>query len=334
MGAVRTFRQAQQIRALYEPIKVRLDDVEQYLEQELERALPLVREVAGYVLSCGGKRLRPALVLLVSKLLGYSGDRDVQYAAVVELIHTASLIHDDIIDESDFRRGRPTANSNWGNQATVLVGDWLYARTMELCLELGDTAVIRRFNAAALEMTEGEIMADRVRGDLDIDERVYMEITRRKTAELFAAACSVPALMTPKASRFAEILDRFGGQLGLCFQLIDDILDYTATSSELGKPAMADLCEGRVTLPMILLRPRLDRQQRSAIEQVLKTGAFSEISEAEVIELLDRWGVIAEARERATELAKSASECAGGLPPGRERDALIGATALLVKRHS
>lgn len=292
----------------------------------------MVREVATYVLGSGGKRLRPALVLLVSRMLGYKGERDVRYGAVIEMIHTATLIHDDIIDGSDLRRGKPTANNTWGNETTVLVGDWLYTRTMDLCLELGDVEVMRLLTSATLRMTEGEILADQVRGDLNVNENTYMDITQRKTAELFAAACAMPALFQPSTLHLTEKLLEFGRNVGVSFQLIDDLLDFTAARSDLGKPVMADLREGRATLPIILLLPRLDRRTRGRLENVARTGRFDEISEQEVLEMVRTSGVLEEVRRRAHGFADRAVEQTEALPSGPERDALIRASEMLIDR--
>jgi octaprenyl-diphosphate synthase len=332
-ASVRSFRQAQQLREVFGPVAGRLEAVEAFIARELEAAQPLVGEIAGYVLSSGGKRIRPALVVLISRMLGAKGERDVRYGAVVEFIHSATLIHDDIIDESDLRRGKPTANHRWGNQATVLVGDWLYTRSMSLCLEFGDVEVMRVLTAATLQMTEGEIMADRVRRRLDISEDLYMDITRRKTAELFAAACSLPALFQPATLHLTEALADFGRDLGLCFQLVDDMLDFTSKRSRLGKPVLADLREGRVTLPIIRLIPRLDRDQRERLEDVVRSGAFEQISEQEVLEMVRTSGVLDEVQDRATTFARRAAGRLQVLPAGPERDALERAARLLVDRE-
>ncbi len=292
----------------------------------------MVRDVATYVLGSGGKRLRPALVLLVSRMLGYNGERDVRYGAVLEMIHTATLIHDDIIDESDLRRGRPTANSSWGNQSTVLVGDWLYTRTMDLCLELGDVDVMRVLTSATLRMTEGEILADQSRGRLDIDEPTYMDITQRKTAELFAAACAIPALFQPSTLHLTEPLQEFGRNLGISFQLVDDLLDFTAARADLGKPVMADLREGRATLPIILLLPRLDSERRRCLEQVVASGRFDAISETEVLEMVRTSGALDEVRTRAHAYADRAVQQALRFPDGVEKDALVRASQMLIDR--
>jgi octaprenyl-diphosphate synthase len=330
---VHAIRQARHVREVFGPVAGRLGEVDAFLARELYRAEPMVREVAGYVLGSGGKRLRPALVLLISRMLGASGDRDVRYGAVVEMIHTATLIHDDIIDESDLRRGQPTANNRWGNQTTVLVGDWLYTRSMGICLEFGDVDVMRLLTAATLRMTEGEILGDRVRAHLDVSEELYMDITRRKTAELFAAACALPALFQPSTLHLTEPLLEFGRDLGLCFQLVDDLLDFTSQRSALGKPVMADLREGRVTLPIILLLPRLDLQQRAGLESVLRDGRFESISEQEVLEMVRTSGVLEEVRVRAAGFADRAVAHLAGLPAGRERDSLALATRLLLERE-
>ena len=310
----------------------RLTLVEDFFRREFRDAQPMVREVATYVLGSGGKRLRPALVLLVSRMLGYKGERDVRYAAVIEMIHTATLIHDDIIDGSDLRRGKPTANNTWGNEATVLVGDWLYTRTMDLCLELGDVDVMRALTSATLRMTEGEILADQIRGDLNVDETTYMDITQRKTAELFAAACALPALFQPSTLHLTEKLLEFGRNVGVSFQLIDDLLDFTAARSDLGKPVMADLREGRATLPIILLLPRLDQRTRTRLESVARSGVFEAISEQEVLEMVRTSGVLDEVRRRAHEFSARAVEQTEALPPGPERDSLIRASQMLIDR--
>jgi octaprenyl-diphosphate synthase len=325
-------RRAEQIRGIFWPILGRLDDVDAFFDREFRRAEPMVREVCTYVLGSGGKRLRPALVLLISRMLSYTGERDVRYGAVVEMIHTATLIHDDIIDGSDLRRGRPTANSRWGNQTTVLVGDWLYSRAMDLCLELGDVEVMRQLVTATLRMTEGEILADRQRGRLDIDESTYMEITRRKTAELFAATCAIPALFQPSTLHLTEPLADFGRELGVCFQLVDDLLDFTAVRDKLGKPVMADLREGKATLPIILLLPRLDADQRERLQSVASTGRFDRISEREVLEMVRTSGTLERTQKRAREFAERALDLTERFPEGPEREALAKATRILLER--
>jgi octaprenyl-diphosphate synthase len=331
-ATVSSLKQARQIRQVFGPVLDKLDEVEKFFDREFKAAQPMVRDVATYVLGSGGKRLRPALVLLVSRMLGYKGERDVRYAAVLEMIHTATLIHDDIIDGSDLRRGHPTANNTWGNQTTVLVGDWLYTRAMDLCLELGDVEVMRALTSATLKMTEGEILADRVRGNLDVDETTYMNITQRKTAELFAAACALPALFQPATLHLTDKLLDFGRSVGVSFQLVDDLLDFTAARADLGKPVMADLLEGRVTLPIILLLRRIDDRTRARLTEVVSSGSFDAISEEEVLQMVRTSGVLEEVRRRAHAFSANAVERAQAFPSGPERDSLIHASQLLLDR--
>ncbi|MCG6950646.1 MAG: polyprenyl synthetase family protein [Acidobacteria bacterium] len=331
-ATVTSLRQARQIREVFGPIIDRLDEVNAFFDREFRGAQPMVRDVVTYVLGSGGKRLRPAFVLLVSKMLGYKGERDVRYAAIVEMIHTATLIHDDIIDGSDLRRGKPTANNTWGNQKTVLVGDWLYTRTMDLCLELGDVEMMRVLTSATLRMTEGEILADQIRGSLDVDEPTYMDITQRKTAELFAAACALPALFQPSTLHLTEQLLEFGRNVGISFQLVDDLLDFTADRAALGKPVMADLLEGHVTLPIILLLERLDQSTRDRFEEVVSSRSFDAISEGELLQMVRMSGVLDEVLRRAKMHSTEAVEKAQAFPPGPERDALIHACRLLLDR--
>jgi octaprenyl-diphosphate synthase len=331
-ASVTSLKQARQIRQVFGPVLERLGEVDLFFEREFQQAQPMVRDVATYVLGSGGKRLRPALVLLVSRMLGYKGERDIRYAAVIELIHTATLIHDDIIDGSDLRRGKPTANNTWGNQTTVLVGDWLYTRTMDLCLELGDVEVMRVLTSATLKMTEGEILADRVRGQVDVDEPTYMDITQRKTGELFSAACALPALFQPSTLHLTETLLEFGRNVGISFQLVDDLLDFTADRTALGKPVMADLLEGRVTLPVILLLERLDGRTRGRLAEVVACGSFDAISREEVLQMVRTSGVLDEVRRRAEVYSERAVKVAQAFPPGDERDALVRASQLLLDR--
>ena len=331
-ATVTSLRQARQIKQVFGPVLDRLELVDKFFKNEFSNAQPMVREVASYVLGSGGKRLRPALVLLVSRMLGYKGERDIRYAAVLEMIHTATLIHDDIIDGSDLRRGEPTANTLWGNQTTVLVGDWLYTRTMDLCLELGDVDVMRVLTSATLRMTEGELLADQVRGRIDVDEPTYMDITQRKTAELFAAACAVPALFQPATLHLTEKLLEFGRNVGISFQLVDDMLDFTGTRSDLGKPVMADLREGRITLPIILLLERLDRGTRDRLAEVVASGRFDAIPEETVLEMVRTSGVLDEVRRRAQQYSVNAIQQTESLPKGPEREALIRASEILLDR--
>jgi len=316
----------------YESVRPRLELVEAFIAKELRFGPETVRQVGGYVFEGGGKRIRPATLLLVSRLLGYEGERDVRYGAVVEMIHTATLVHDDIIDHATVRRGRATANRTWGNHLTVLLGDWLYTRSMELALELGDVEIMRVLSRATIEMIEGEILGLELKGRSDVSREQYLEITRRKTSELFSATCSVPTLFGPGFDTYREPLAEFGRSLGFCFQVVDDLLDLTASQQRLGKPVFSDLREGTLTLPFILLLPRLDAAHRRVVEEVLDTGVLDDETSADLRGLLDRHGVLDETRAVAAEYARRAVAALAPLPAGPEREALAAAPQFLVDR--
>lgn len=319
--------------AAFKLIHARLAEVERFIGAQLANAPRSVREAGSYVFEGGGKRLRPAMVLLVSRLLGYEGDRDVRYGAVIEMIHTATLVHDDIIDHASLRRGRPTANHKWGNQLTVLLGDWLYTRSMELALEVDDIPIMRVLSRATIEMIEGEMIGLRVAGRLDTDEATYMDIVRRKTAGIFAAATSIPALFDPAYASYRETLTEYGTNLGVCFQIADDLLDLTSSESSLGKPVFSDLREGKLTLPFIRLLPHLSPSERRALVQVLETGQLSSELEGEIRALLERHRIVAEVRGVAQAFAERATARARDLPAGIARDALAEAPRYVIERE-
>ncbi len=288
---------------------------EALFRRELSSDVPFIADAGRYISEGGGKRVRPALLLLCARLLGHDSAEEVTYAAVVEFIHSATLIHDDIIDLAPLRRGRPTAQTLWGNHKTVLLGDWIYTKAMQLALEHGRVEVIRRLCAATLAMTEGELLVlDRL-GAPDLSRDEYYQIIDRKTALLFAAACSIPSLIEPVRPEAGAALERFGRQLGLCFQVVDDLLDFTARESDLGKPVLSDLREGKLTLPLLLLLPRVPAGDRTKVETVLADRAFERVAAEEILELVAREGTLAEAESLAEAHAEAARrELASPLP--------------------
>jgi octaprenyl-diphosphate synthase len=324
---------AKALRWAFEQIRPRLDGVEEFINAQLGMAPEPVSDAGSYVFQGGGKRFRPAMLLLVARLLGYRGDRDVRFGAVIEMIHTATLVHDDIIDHANLRRGRPTANHRWGNQLTVLLGDWLYSRSMEIALEVGEVEVIRVLSHATTQMIEGEMLGLRVLGRSDVDEDTYLDIVRRKTAEVFAAATVIPTLFDPAYSVYREPLATYGRSLGVCFQIADDLLDVTATESRLGKPVLSDLREGKLTLPFIRLWPYLSADERDAIEAMLG-GRDPGAGAADGFRaLLARHGILESVRGTANAYAAHAQEAIALLPPGRERDALSEAPRYVIDRE-
>lgn len=312
----------------------KLAATEEIFQRSLSCDVPFIAEAGRYIGEGGGKRVRPALLLLCAQLLGHDSDEEVTYAAVVELIHTATLIHDDIIDFAPLRRGRPSLHQLWDNHKTVLLGDWIYTTSMKLALSHGRVEVIRRLCDATLAMTEGELMVLNRLGASDLSVAEYFEIIDRKTAHLFSAACSVPSLIPPVERPTTLALERFGRQLGLCFQLVDDLLDFTAHEVEIGKPALSDLKEGKLTLPLLLLMPRLDSKRRHAIEWVLEDRGFHRTEAEEILELVAVHGTTEEVQEIALQHAEEARRELEIFPPSPARDALLSAPDFVLHRRS
>ncbi len=314
-------------------IEGKLKDVEKELAARAVSEVPTISMIGDYLVEGGGKRIRPALLLLCARLLGYSGNRDVLYGAVIEFIHTATLVHDDVIDAADTRRGRASVNSRWGNELTVLFGDYLYMKSMKIALEVGDLDVLRLLADVTLGMTEGEILSSEKRGRLDIGLETYMEIIRRKTALLFGAACRVPGFLVPVSEATKEALWNFGISLGMAFQIQDDLLDFTASERDLGKPVLSDLREGKLTLPLLIAMPRFDRGERKQVETVIREGGFSSVPSSVILNLVEGSGAMREAREILESHATHAQEWAHKLPDHPARKALLLAAEYAARRR-
>jgi len=318
----------------------KLAATEELFRRHLDSDVPFIHKAGAYISQGGGKRVRPALLLLAARLLGHDSDEEVTYAAVVEFIHTATLIHDDIIDHAALRRGRTTLNHLWGNNLTVLLGDWIYTTAMRMALSHGRLEVVERLCGATLRMTEGELLAYERLGAIDLPVEEYFEIVDRKTAHLFAAACSIPALIPPhlphppQRPEAGQVLHRYGRALGICFQLVDDLLDFTAREEEVGKPVLSDLKEGKLTLPLILALPRVDEGRRSLVETVLAERGFGQVAPEEILELVEREGTLDEVRELAERYAAEAKGELAHFPPSDARDALELAPDFLLHRRS
>ena len=312
----------------------KLLETEEVFRTHLDSDVPFIHRAGEYIASSGGKRVRPALLLLSARLLGHDGREEVTYAAVVEFIHTATLIHDDILDHASLRRGQPTLNHLWGNNLTVLLGDWIYTTAMRMALSHGQLEVVQRLCAATLKMTEGELLALARLGAADLSVEEYFEIVDRKTAHLFAAACSLPSLIPPCRPEAGQVLARYGRALGTCFQLVDDLLDFTSREEELGKPVLSDLREGKLTLPLLLLLPRVTPSRRRLIEWVLEDRSFERVGRAEVMELVNAEGTLGEVRELAESYAAEAKRELEFFPPGDARDALEFAPDFVLNRRS
>ncbi len=319
---------------ILEIVGAELAATEEVLRARLASDVPFIQKAGEYLFRGGGKRMRPALLLLAARLLERDSEEEVTYAAVVEMIHTATLVHDDIIDHAALRRGRRTLHSVWGSNLSVLVGDWLYSKAMRMAIEHGNLRVIDLMCDATLRMTEGELLVLERLGAIDLGVEEYFDIIDRKTARLFAAACSVPAVMSPARPETFAPLERYGRALGTCFQLVDDLLDYTAREEELGKPVLSDLKEGKLTLPLILALPRLRPVERGKIGTVLERRAFDGVEAEEILELVRREGTLEETSALAERHGAEARAALAGFPDSEARRALELAPDFVLHRRA
>ena len=322
------------VARVLEPIAGKLAATEALIHSKLESDIPFVRRAGEYLFTAGGKRMRPALLLLSARLLDRDSDEEVTYAAVVEFIHAATLVHDDIIDHSELRRGRRTIHTVWGSDLTVLLGDWLYTTAMRMALAHDNLEIIDLFCGATLRMTEGELLVLERLGTPELTEEEYLEIIDRKTAALFSAACAAPALMRPAAPGARVALAGFGRALGFCFQLVDDLLYFTAAAREVGKPVLSDLREGKLTLPILRALPRLSPEERLRVLTVLEDRDFRRVGGDEILALVRREGTLEETVEIARQWGERARRALDPLPPGEARDALAAAPDFVLRRHA
>jgi octaprenyl-diphosphate synthase len=308
---------------IFEPIREDLEAVEQEFVRHIQSRVALIPEMGRYIQNSGGKRVRPAVLLMAARLSGYQGDRSVLYASVVEFIHTATLVHDDIIDGADLRRGRLAVHSRWGNDITVLLGDYLYIKSMAMALTYDSLEVIRLLCDVTLRMIEGELYQLTKTGDVDISEEDHLEIIRRKTAFLFGGCAQIGGMLGGVSPERESALRDYGFNLGIAFQLVDDLLDYTADQVALGKPIGGDLREGKVTLPVIFLLQRGGPEADRLIRAVVQERAVSPEQWRDILALLREHRATTLAYDRAVEYANRAKGCLTAFPPSRERDALM-----------
>lgn len=266
--------------------------VEQQFRKDLQSDVPLIRKVGEYVLSSGGKRIRPALLLLAARLSGYSADKAVPLASVIEFIHTATLLHDDVVDSATLRRGLASANTLWGNEASVLIGDFLFSKSFSLMVGVGSLDVLRVLSGATTVIAEGEVMQLLCTGEVDLTEERYINVVRSKTAILMSAACEAGAILGDVSADKQQALAAFGMDLGIAFQLMDDILDYTATEEEFGKCIGHDLEEGKITLPLIHTLRQCNEAERAVIAAVVEHDEMSLEEFKNVSELVRKYAGI------------------------------------------
>lgn len=310
----------------------RLGDVEALFRESLGSPLRIIEEIGEFLANGGGKRVRPTLHLLSARMCGYKGSNDVLLATVLEFIHSATLIHDDIIDEAKTRRGRPSVNRVWGNNVTVLFGDYLYAKAMEMALRAESLEVMETLSTVTLRMTEGEMLQTRYAGRIDLGEDEYHDLIERKTAELFAACCELAGVIAEVDEDRRDALRRYGLNLGLAFQVVDDLLDFVGDSKTLGKPAASDLREGKVTLPLIELLGEGPVRARELAVAIMESGEADTPEIAELATLLKESGAVDRAHRRARDYASRATLALDVFPDSPAKVALQAIPNLLLYR--
>jgi len=309
-----------------------LERVNQAILSRMDSDVPLIPKLAGHIVAAGGKRLRPVLTLACAKLCDYDGDRHVKLAACVEFIHTATLLHDDVVDESDLRRGLPTANAVWDNKASVLVGDFLFSRAFQFMVEDGSLKVLDTLSAASAAIAEGEVHQLMTANNISTTEEAYLQVVEGKTARLFEAAAQVGAIVADRPAEDEENLAAYGRNLGIAFQLIDDVLDYSAHEATLGKEIGDDFRDGKITLPIILAYRRGDETEQAFWRRSMEEQDTSDGDLGKAIDLLRKHGALTETVERARHYAKIALRALNGFPQNEARDALADLVAFAVDR--
>jgi octaprenyl-diphosphate synthase len=322
-------------RRIFSMIVSELGLVEIEFEKQARSNIQVIAYLGDYLRGSGGKRVRPALTLLSTFAVGGDASKAnvIRMATVMEFLHTATLVHDDIIDNADTRRNRPSINSRFGNQTAVLMGDWLYMSAFETSLGERSLPVLDILTAVTRKMTEGELVQLTVLGRTDITEGQYLDILERKTAYLFSACCEIGAILGHSATAEREALRDYGMNLGTAFQLVDDLLDFTATNETLGKAAGADLIEGKVTLPLIYLLES-EPSLRSSLQDIIRDGNYAGASRASLMDALERTGALDRAKERALEFAETARSALSVLPNNKYREALESIPTYILEREN
>jgi octaprenyl-diphosphate synthase len=318
----------EQLNALIGPDMQAVDAV---IRDRLHSDVVLVRQVAEYIINSGGKRMRPALVLLVAGALGYKGRQHHELAAVVEFIHTATLLHDDVVDESELRRGRDTANAAFGNAASVLVGDFLYSRAFQMMVDVDNMRVMRVLSDATNVIAEGEVLQLMNCHDADVDEARYMQVIHYKTAKLFEAAAQLGGIIGLADPAMEEAFVRYGMHLGTAFQLVDDVLDYSGQEAETGKHIGDDLAEGKPTLPLIYVMQHGSPEQAACVRKAIESGGREDFPA--VLAAIQQTGALQHARARAEQEAQQARDAISALGDSIYKKALLQLPLFAVERN-
>ncbi|WP_211453572.1 octaprenyl diphosphate synthase [Collimonas antrihumi] len=313
------------------PIAADMEAVNAVIRRQLHSEVPLVNQIAEYIISAGGKRLRPVLVLLMARAYGYGGDKHHELAAVIEFIHTATLLHDDVVDESSLRRGRQTANALFGNAASVLVGDFLYSRAFQMMVAVDNARVMQIVADATNVIAEGEVLQLLNMHNPDVSEENYLQVIRSKTAKLFEAAAQLGVLIAGAGDDVIEAAGEYGRSLGTAFQLIDDVLDYSGNAGDIGKNVGDDLREGKPTLPLIYLMENGTPEQRALVRTCIENGDEQHFNE--ILAAITSSGALDYTRREAEKAAQRAAAAISGLPNSQFKDSLLQLSAFAVNRN-
>lgn len=292
----------------------------QKVVSELHSQVPLIESIGHYIIDAGGKRMRPTLVLLCARALQYVGNRHIDLATVIEFLHTATLLHDDVVDMSEMRRGRPTANVKWDNPSSVLVGDFIYSRAFELLVSIGSMPIMDVMATTTNRISEGEVLQLIHKKNPETTEEAYMQVIRNKTAILFAAACSTAAILSGASAAIQQQLHTFGLEVGMAFQLIDDVLDYEGNAAELGKNVGDDLAEGKPTMPLIYVLQNGTPGERKLIAEAVQSGGLDKLQD--IIQIVKQSGALAHTRKLAQNRIQTALQNLTGLPDSPYRTGL------------
>jgi octaprenyl-diphosphate synthase len=318
--------------ALFEPVRADLEAVEHEYARQVQSQVSVIPEIGGYIQRSGGKRVRPAVLLMAARLCGYTGTAAVLNAAVVEFIHTATLVHDDIIDDADVRRGRKAVHTQWGNNVTVLAGDFLYIKSMAMALSQDTMDVVRMLCDVTLRMIEGEIYQLTKNGVIDIDEAEHFDIIHRKTAYLFGGCAEIGAMLAQAPMERRDALRNYGFHLGVLFQVVDDLLDFTGEAEALGKPVGGDLREGKMTLPLIHLLKSAGSEARTLVQTIIDTRDVTAEQWSRLQTLLAEHGSLEYARGRAHDFGRRAKDALLVFPDCQERQALTALADFVLSR--
>jgi len=322
------------LRRLYNNIMKDLEEVEQELRLFSRSPNKLISDISTYLFQTNGKRIRPALLLLCSKLLGYKGKEHILMSTLVEAIHTASLIHDDIIDNSKIRRGRESIHARWGPNITVLLGDYLYIKALGLSLQSEHRQIIQILTSISARMVEGELTEYYLSGNLGLAEKDYLDIINKKTASLFSASCRIGGILGKASKKEENSLAEYGANLGMSFQIIDDLLDFTGDEKTLGKPILCDLSEGRITLPLIYTLNNDGRENKKRVIELLKQKNQGKESLEEILKIVKSNGALDYTHKKAEEFSHKSREIISQFPKSTHREALSLLSEFILKRRN